>query len=51
MPPPRPRHQRCRDAGRLFKLAAEYEARAGAQDGADEAAPAVRYGKRHDDDD
>jgi hypothetical protein len=35
---------------RLFKLAAEYEAQADAQDDADEEAPAVRYGKRHDDD-
>jgi hypothetical protein len=35
---------------RLFKLAAEYEAQADAQDDADEEAPAVRYGK-HDDDD
>ena len=33
---------------RLFKLAAEYEAQADAQD---DAAPAVRYGKRDDDDD
>jgi len=33
---------------RLFKLAAEYEAQADAQD---EEAPAVRYGKRDDDDD
>jgi hypothetical protein len=31
---------------RLFKLAAEYEAQADAQDEADEDAPAVRYGKR-----
>jgi hypothetical protein len=37
--------------GRLFKLAAEYEAQADAQDDADEEAPAVRYGKRDDDDD
>ena len=36
---------------RLFKLAAEYEAQADAQDEADEEAPAVRYGKRDDDDD
>ena len=36
---------------RLFKLAAEYEAQADAQDDPDEEAPAVRYGKRHDDDD
>jgi len=36
---------------RLFKLAAEYEAQADAQDDADEEAPAVRYGKRDDDDD
>ena len=35
---------------RLFKLAAEYEAQAGVQDDADEEAPAVRYGKRDDDD-
>ncbi len=33
---------------RLFKLAGEYEAQADAQD---EEAPAVRYGKRDDDDD
>jgi hypothetical protein len=31
---------------RLFRLAAEYEAQADAED-----APAVRYGKRDDDDD
>ena len=36
---------------RLFKLAAEYEAQADAQDDAEEEAPAVRYGKRDDDDD
>jgi hypothetical protein len=36
---------------RLSKLAAEYEAQADAQGDADEEAPAVRYGKRHDDDD
>ena len=36
---------------RLFKLAAEYEAQADAQDAADEEAPAVHYGKRDDDDD
>jgi hypothetical protein len=36
---------------RLEKLAAEYEAQADAQDDADEEAPAVRYGKRNDDDD
>jgi hypothetical protein len=40
---------------RLFKLAAEYEARADAQDeardDADGQAPAVRYGKHDDDDD
>ena len=36
---------------RLFKLAAEYEAQADAQDDADEEAPAVRYGKRDEDDD
>ena len=36
---------------RLFKLAAEYWAQADAQDAADEEAPAVRYGKRDDDDD
>jgi hypothetical protein len=35
---------------RLEKLAAEYEAQATAQDDADEEAPAVRYGKRNDDD-
>jgi hypothetical protein len=36
---------------RLEKLATEYEAQATAQDDADEEAPAVRYGKRDDDDD
>jgi hypothetical protein len=36
---------------RLFKLADEYEAQADAQDGADAEAPAVRYGKRDEDDD
>jgi hypothetical protein len=36
---------------RLEKLAAEYEAQADAQDNADEGAPAVRYGKRDDEDD
>ncbi len=35
---------------RLLKLAAEYGAQADAQDAADEEAPAVRYGKRNDDD-
>jgi hypothetical protein len=52
---------RCRRLGRgtndsvtqerLFKLAAEYEAQADAQDDADQETPAVRYGKRDDDDD
>ena len=37
--------------GRLFKLAAEYEAQADAQADADEETPAVRYGKRDGDDD
>jgi hypothetical protein len=36
---------------RLFKLAAEYEAQADDQDEADGDAPAVRYGKRDQDDD
>jgi hypothetical protein len=36
---------------RLVKLAGEYEAQANAQDDADEEAPAVRYGKRDDEDD
>ena len=36
---------------RLVKLAAEYEAQADAQDEADGDAPAVRYGKRDEDDD
>jgi hypothetical protein len=36
---------------RLFKLAAEYEAQADAQDEADEDAPAVRYGKRDEEED
>jgi hypothetical protein len=36
---------------RLEKLAAEYVAQANAQDDADEEAPAVRYGRRDDDDD
>lgn len=36
---------------RLFKLAAEYEAQADAQDDADGEAPAVRYGRRDEDDD
>jgi hypothetical protein len=36
---------------RLFKLAAEYEAQADAQDEADDDAAAVRYGKRDEDDD
>jgi hypothetical protein len=36
---------------RLFKLATEYEAQADAQDEADEDAPAVRYGKRDEEDD
>jgi hypothetical protein len=35
---------------RLFKLAAEYDAQADAQDDADEEAPAVRYGRREDED-
>ena len=35
---------------RLEKLAAEYEAQADAQDNANEDAPAVRYGKRDDED-
>ena len=36
---------------RLLKLAAEYEGQADAQDGADEEAPAVRYGRRGEEDD
>jgi hypothetical protein len=36
---------------RLFKLAAEYQAQADAQNDADQEAPAVRYGRRDDDDD
>jgi hypothetical protein len=36
---------------RLFKLAAEYVAQADAQDEADGEAPAIRYGKRDEDDD
>jgi hypothetical protein len=36
---------------RLFKLAAEYETQADAEDDAEDEAPAVRYGKRDDDDD
>jgi hypothetical protein len=36
---------------RLFKLAAEYEAQADTQDGADEEMPAVRYGRRNEEDD
>jgi hypothetical protein len=36
---------------RLFKLAAEYEAQADAQDDADEEAPAVRRAGRDDEDD
>jgi hypothetical protein len=36
---------------RLFKLATEYEAQADAQDDADEEAPAMRYGRRDEDDD
>jgi hypothetical protein len=36
---------------RLFKLAAEYEAQANAQDDADEEAPAVRRARRDDEDD
>jgi hypothetical protein len=36
---------------RLVKLATEYEAQADAQDDAHEDAPAVRYGKRDEDDD
>ncbi len=36
---------------RLFKLAAEYEAQADAQDDSDQEAPAVRYGRRDEDDD
>jgi hypothetical protein len=36
---------------RLFKLAAEYEAQADAQDDADGETPAVRYGRRDEDDD
>jgi hypothetical protein len=36
---------------RLFKLATEYEAQADAQDEADEDTPAVRYGKRDEEDD
>ena len=53
---PREQADRCRRLARstndavtqerLFKLAAEYEAQADAQDDADEEAPAVRYGKR-----
>jgi hypothetical protein len=35
----------------LFKLAAQYEAQADARDDADEETPAVRHGKRDDDDD
>jgi hypothetical protein len=36
---------------RLVKLAAEYEAQADAQDDADEETPAVRYGRRDEEDD
>ena len=36
---------------RLLKLAAEYEAQADAQDDLGEEAPAVRYGKREEEDD
>jgi hypothetical protein len=36
---------------RLFKLATEYEAQADDQDEADGDTPAVRYGKRDEDDD
>jgi hypothetical protein len=36
---------------RLFKLAAEYQAQADDQDEADDDAPAMRYGKRDEDDD
>jgi hypothetical protein len=36
---------------RLFKLAAEYEAQADAQDDANEEAPVVRRAKRDDDND
>jgi hypothetical protein len=36
---------------RLFKLAAEYEAQADTQDDWGEEAPAVRYGKREEEDD
>ncbi len=36
---------------RLFKLAAEYEAQADARHEADEDTPAVRYGKRDEEDD